>query len=258
MTKDTDQENGLGKVCTKCGEWKLLTEYPRQPRNKDGRRANCLVCERDRTKQWRQNNPEKSKKSAANWRIRNPIVAKDSAKKTREARKESNKAYQKKWTQENPSYFSEYRAKHKDERSEYNRQWRSENTDKVKEHAKRAYCRKKEDLKYRLSASVKATISKSITRGSKKGRKTFDILGYSVEDLKGHLELQFTEGMSWDNYGEWHIDHKIPVAVFNYETPYDFDFKRCWSLENLQPMWGDKNRSKGAKLSSDFQPSLAF
>jgi hypothetical protein len=64
--------------------------------------------------------------------------------------------------------------------------------------------------------------------------------------------------MSWENYGEWQIDHIIPLAAFNYETPFDMDFQRAWSLSNLQPLWALENMSKGDKLSKPFQPSLAL
>ncbi|MFH1762494.1 MAG: HNH endonuclease, partial [bacterium] len=66
----------------------------------------------------------------------------------------------------------------------------------------------------------------------------------------------FTNGMAWKNYGEWHVDHIIPRSVFNYEKAEDVDFKRCWALDNLQPLWGIENISKGNKLDADFQPAL--
>lgn len=64
--------------------------------------------------------------------------------------------------------------------------------------------------------------------------------------------------MSWDNYGKWHIDHKTPKSVFNFTQAEHRDFKRCWALKNLQPMWAEDNHSKGAKLTNHFQPSLLF
>lgn len=48
-------------------------------------------------------------------------------------------------------------------------------------------------------------------------------------------------------YG-WHIDHKLPVASFNFDSPEHLDFKKCWALENLQPLWAKENISKGAKV----------
>jgi hypothetical protein len=65
--------------------------------------------------------------------------------------------------------------------------------------------------------------------------------------------------MSWDNYGSyWHIDHEIPVKAFNFKTPADIDFKRCWALKNLRPLSAFHNKSKGAKVDRPFQPSLAM
>ena len=84
-------------------------------------------------------------------------------------------------------------------------------------------------------------------RGIKKTNQTFSLLGYTKYELKEHLESQFTDGMSWDNMSDWHIDHIRPVASFNYDSTDHPDFKKCWSLNNLQPMWAKDNMSKGAK-----------
>jgi len=85
-------------------------------------------------------------------------------------------------------------------------------------------------------------------------------VGYTVAKLMAHLEKLFRPGMCWENYGRggWHIDHIIPRAAFNYQTPQDIDFKRCWALSNLQPLWERENIAKGAKLTAPFQPSLAL
>jgi len=64
-----------------------------------------------------------------------------------------------------------------------------------------------------------------------------------------HLESLFEEGMTWENYGKWHIDHRIPKSWFNFETINDPEFIKCWDLKNLKPMWGDENIAKGNKFS---------
>ncbi len=65
--------------------------------------------------------------------------------------------------------------------------------------------------------------------------------------------------MSWENYGTvWEIDHKIPIAAFNFERPEDIDFKKCWELKNLRPLEIYKNRSKQARIDKPFQPSLTI
>lgn len=69
--------------------------------------------------------------------------------------------------------------------------------------------------------------------GTRKEGHTMDELGYSPMEFKQHIEGQFTKGMSWENYGDWHIDHKRSVIDFPLET----SVKEVCSLLNLRPMW---------------------
>jgi len=64
--------------------------------------------------------------------------------------------------------------------------------------------------------------------------------------------------MAWGNIDKWHIDHKTPIAAFNFEKPEDEDFKKCWALENLQPLWAKENMKKHKKLVKPVQQSLIF
>jgi len=94
--------------------------------------------------------------------------------------------------------------------------------------------------------------------GRKNHRSWLSLIDYTVSDLKKHLERQFQEGMTWENYGDWHIDHIIPVSAFNITCPEDLDFKRCWALSNLRPLWAKENIIKHCKLEKPFQPALAL
>jgi hypothetical protein len=71
------------------------------------------------------------------------------------------------------------------------------------------------------------------------------IVNFTNDDLKIHIESLFKEGMSWDNYGKWHVDHIKPVSLFNAED----DISIVNSLENLQPLWASENLSKGNKYN---------
>lgn len=98
-------------------------------------------------------------------------------------------------------------------------------------------------------------------KGEKKRRKTFDLVGYTVEELKKHLERLFLPGMSWSNYGGrggWHIDHIIPLSRLNITSPEDQDFRRAWALNNLRPLWGRDNIARGNRCEFNVQPSLSF
>jgi hypothetical protein len=123
--------------------------------------------------------------------------------------------------------------------------------------------RRYEKISKTPSLKLNSAISRGIYEGLRKNKSGIHwekLVGYTIYDLMDHIEKQFQPGMSWDNYGRmgWHIDHKIPKSAFNFITYDDLDFRRCWALENLQPMWWRENICKGAKLETPFQPSFAF
>lgn len=97
--------------------------------------------------------------------------------------------------------------------------------------------KRKTDPLFRLNESM----SKQINRIKNIKHKVSwrRCLEYNFEQLKQHLESKFTKGMSWENYGKngWHIDHIIPVSSFKYDSINHPEFKKCWSLNNLQPLW---------------------
>lgn len=119
----------------------------------------------------------------------------------------------------------------------------------------REYQKARADLGFRISRNLRAAIHSSL-RGNKNGARWERIVGYTAEKLIKHLEKNFKPGMNWRNYGLWHIDHKTPISVFNFTSYRHPDFKRCWSLKNLQPLWAAENLSKNNKLTKPFQPLL--
>jgi len=151
-----------------------------------------------------------------------------------------------------------YRENNKDRVNECTKQryWKNIQSNRLKA-CKYMKNRKLKDPKFKLKQAVNSSIYKSI-KGNRAGRKWECLVGYTVNDLMKHLEKQFKEGMTWENYGEWQIDHIIPIAVFNFNKVQDIDFKKCWGLKNLQPLWAMENDSKDAKLSQHFQPSFSF
>ncbi len=105
--------------------------------------------------------------------------------------------------------------------------------------------------KERLERVIRAGVNSEIRKGSKRGRRTFRLLGYTIDDLRLHIERQFTKGMTWKNHGlgagKWHIDHILPLSSFSYETPDDPEFKAAWALSNLRPSWQTDNCKKHSK-----------
>lgn len=127
----------------------------------------------------------------------------------------------------------------------------------VKAARKRHYLKHRKTPMARLNSSISFCIRLSL-KGEKGGRHWENLVGYTLYDLKKHIEEQFTDGMSWDNYGEWHIDHILPKSIFYFTNTDDYDFQRCWALSNLRPLWKTDNLHKSAKIIEPFQPSLGL
>jgi hypothetical protein len=96
---------------------------------------------------------------------------------------------------------------------------------------------------HRIGQSIRSAL-----RGAKRRCSWELILGYSREELRCYLESQFTAGMTWEKFlaGEIDIDHIRPRMTFSYSSMHDPQFKECWALSNLRPMWARDNRSRGA------------
>lgn len=166
------------------------------------------------------------------------VVALKKYESNPEAKKRKSES-NKKWCENNREYLTEYRKK-----------WREENRDKLRK-TKRDYerNRKASDPLYKLISNFRTAIYQVLKESNvEKNRHYFGILQYSPEELISHLESQFTDTMNWDNYGEWHVDHKLPITSFNIQEMGDEEFMKCWSLNNLQPMWGKENIVKGDKI----------
>lgn len=133
---------------------------------------------------------------------------------------------------------------------EYHKKWRTENIDKWRK-TKRDYekNRKDSDPLYKLVANFRTAIYTVLKESNvDKYGHYFDVLQYSPEELINHLEKQFKDDMTWDNYGIWHVDHKLPITSFDIQEMGDEEFMKCWSLDNLQPMWGEENIRKSNKV----------
>jgi len=124
--------------------------------------------------------------------------------------------------------------------------WRKNNPEKVTELKRRARRKGRENPSYVLSHRMRRRLLSGL-KSTKGGRSWQEVLGYSVADLRRHLERQFQPGMTWENIGQWHIDHIVPVSSFKYQNENDPEFKACWALANLAPRWATENIRKNAK-----------
>jgi hypothetical protein len=160
----------------------------------------------------------------------------------------------KRWREKNKDSVREYvktwNEKNKEHRKEYLKEYREKNIDNIRK-TKRDYerNRKASDPLYKLISNFRTAIYQVLKENNiEKNKSYFDILQYTPEELINHLEKQFTDDMTWDNYGIWHVDHKLPITSFDIQEMGDDEFMRCWSLNNLQPMWGEENIRKSNKV----------
>jgi len=178
---------------------------------------------------------EKEKQHSKEYYWKNKEKIQQRCKRYRQKNKEKIRLKNKEWYQKNKDRIAqwqkEYNKEHRKERNQYNNEYYHKH--------------RKTDVKFRLNDSIRTYVCRSL-KGKKAGRKLREILEYSTNDLIKHLEAQFDENMSWDNYGSyWEVDHKKPIYLFNFTSPEDLEFKECWALKNLQPMEKIANRKKG-------------
>lgn len=100
-------------------------------------------------------------------------------------------------------------------------------------------------LNHRMSRGIWVLLKKA-----KGGHPWQELVGYTLDELRAHLESRFLPGMSWENFGDWHIDHARPLASFSFTGPADPDFRAAWALSNLQPLWALDNIRKGARYAA--------
>lgn len=151
--------------------------------------------------------------------------------KSKEHKKELAKARAKKWYKQNRDLTIERAAK-----------WRDENKDRVKELSKADGKRLRSTPQGKCIVFMRDSLRRCMK--NKKDR-TSEILGYTKDDLVAHIGRQFARGMSWENHGDWHIDHIIPVS-WHVKTG-EADPKVINALTNLRPIWASENNSKGAR-----------
>ena len=182
-----------------------------------------------------QKNHEKEIKRNQQYRKDNPKKAKLSVKR---------------WREKNKEYFEEYRKKNRKRNRAYVKKYRQ--SEKGKINQRKSDKKRRQDPMFRLSEAISGQMRQALN-GNKKGMPWEGLAGYTLEELKKHLEKQFIKGMTWNNYGKWEIDHRIPKSKFNFKSYDGEGFKKCWDLENLKPMWALENWKKNNKYS---EPTL--
>lgn len=201
------------KVCTRCKIEKEYTSFTKNKAIKDGYSIYCKPCKSSIKKQ----SYGKHKKSIL---VKNKKWAKNNPEKSKQIKS--------RWLENNVEKRKEILKKYK--KSDKYKNWVSYN------------------LNYKISARLRSRISIAIKNNWKTGSAVTD-LGCSIEELKIHLESKFQSGMTWENYGRWHIDHIKPLSSFDLTKREEF-LEAC-NYNNLQPLWAEDNLKKGNKIEEN-------
>jgi len=175
-------------------------------------------------------------------------------------------------------YQKTNRIKHRDKRNAYTAKWHAEHTnqeiiyrkeyeqteagiarrrkyynsnkdllrERNKEYYKKWHGAPRQRLRHNIANQIRMRLSKRLLV---KTKKTFEMLAFTLDELVTHIESLFSPGMTWDNYGQWHIDHVIPDKSFDYSDKDQF--AKCWALTNLQPLWAHDNLVKNGKYITE-------
>jgi hypothetical protein len=171
------------------------------------------------------------------------LCAKTAERNSREEVKQKAKEYEKTSERKDKksAWHKENWIKNKELLTAKNKQWHNENMDKVCARRKERYS---SDVAFKIKVLLRTRLNLAIKNRSKKG-SAVSLLGCSINEFILYFEEKFKVGMDWSNWGEWHIDHIIPLALFDLGSIEQLQ-KAC-HYSNLQPLWAVENLGKGAR-----------
>jgi len=71
--------------------------------------------------------------------------------------------------------------------------------------------------------------------------------GLPIELYREWIELQFTDGLNWENFGKsWQFDHVVPVVYFDYTV--EEELRLCWSFINVRVERLESNKARGHRV----------
>lgn len=208
----------MSKQCTKCQAVKGFDSFKKDPRYSGGFVNWCFDCAKEYRAAHYQKNKEKAQAQNSAWYAAN---------------KEKQSAASKAHYLKDPKAHIARVQKAKELRPEYYKEANKLNARK----------RRAERIDVRLRSRISSQFRYCLGTG-KGGMTTAAMLGYSIQELKAHLERQFARGMSWANMGDWHIDHIVPLSSFQITASDDPTLRQAWALPNLRPLWAAENIKK--------------
>lgn len=242
------------KTCTCCRQEKGITEYHFKNKEKGTFRSICKSCHSEKRKKYYQENKEVCAKKTKEYRKNNIEICRERSRSYYKNNKEHHNKITKAWYEKNKEYalnqYAEYREKNRQRIRDYHKEHYAKNKPEInKRHMQYNKEKYRTDPLYKLKSDLSRRIRKALKNSKElKSKKTLEYLGCDLDFLKGYIESQFREGMSWEVFfkGEIHIDHILPCASFDLTDPQQR--RECFHYSNLQPLWAKENHEKRDKL----------
>jgi hypothetical protein len=229
----------MTKICIKCNKEKDIEEFKKDISKNGGYANTCKKCDCVLSKERYYKNKNKKLEYQKKYYKEN----KNNIDLYRELYRKRNSIhiglYQGKW-----------RKNHIDIIKNNNKKYRITHKNEIREMRNRYHFNKKNtDINYVIKRSLRSSVNHLIkSQNYSKKMSILDTIGCDLDTLKKHLESTFAEGMTWNNYGKWQIDHIIPCAVFDLSDVEQQ--KICFNYKNLQALWKKDNL-----LKRDFLPN---
>ena len=239
------------KKCSKCKVVKPFDEFHKDKLNKDGCQNTCKECRKQYQKkyqpQYYKDNRETILAASKQWVQDNRERGQETRRKYDQTNKEKISERSKQYYQDNKERLREASKQYNQTNKEEIKQYRQDNKAKFNEYIKN---KRKNDIVFALRCNVSSQVSMVLKRntGDKDGQSVMKYLPYTIDQLKEHIEKQFEPWMSWENYGEWHIDNIYPHSKLPYDNMEHPNFLKAWALENLQPLEAIENIRKGNRV----------
>jgi hypothetical protein len=166
-------------------------------------------------------------------------------KKSRLKHLEERRQYDRERYKVNKERWEQYYLDNRDERLGKCKAYKK--TTKGLESLRKSTAKQLKKPEVRLAHNLRCRVYRAL-KGAVKSAALKDILGCTMGELRTHLESQFQPGMTWDNYGEWHLDHIMPVDSFCLINP--IEQRQCFHYTNLQPLWAKENIIKSNKTEA--------
>lgn len=233
------------KVCTTCHANCVMSDFPLNRAGEHGKTCvRCRAKDKLRNEKRKTYLYEQQKKYYSEHHQQCLDQGKQYRKKHKDDIKEKAKQFRKENKEKCLNQCKKYRNTHKNEMKQYLRQYHQKTKEQRRFKNKiyqRQYRKQQRDTNplTKLIDNMRRRVNGAVER---KTQHTIDYLGCTWKFFENHIKKQFSEGMSWNNYGEWEIDHIIALK-WNHPTEQQVAIRLHWT--NCQPMWRDDNNQKG-------------